>query len=304
MKHTKPPVNRIHFPQSNSSMGIALIPAFIQIRLPDVIDILMVTFLLYQLYTLIRGTGAIHIFLGILSLYLLWWLVRLFEMELLTAILGQFISVGVLALIIVFQPEIRKFLLVLGTRSFLNKGSRSVIRKFWSFDEREKLDISAIVNAYERFSETRTGALVVITTVNELESFVETGEALESRISSPALESIFYKNNPLHDGAVIITNNRIRAARCVLPVSESPNFPQTLGLRHRAAVGITEQSDAIALVVSEQTGRISWCVQGELLRNIKPVQLKEMLAKEFISPQKKDNPQPTKDTPQPKETKT
>lgn len=264
-------------------MLVEPIIAFIQIRLLDVIDILLVAFLLYQLYALIRGTGAIHIFLGILSLYLLWWLVRIFEMELLTAILGQFISVGVLALIIVFQPEIRRFLLVLGTRGILNKSTRSVFRKFWHFDEREKLDISAIVNAFERLSESRTGALVVITRMNELEPFSETGEVLDARISAAALESVFYKNNPLHDGAVIITANRIRAARCVLPVTQNPSFPQTLGLRHRAAAGITEQSDAIALVVSEQTGRISWCREGQLTRNLKPVQLKEMLAKEYIS---------------------
>jgi diadenylate cyclase len=267
-------------------MPLELTLAFIQIRLLDVIDVLMVAFLLYQLYALIRGTGAIHIFLGILSLYLLWWLVRLFEMELLTTILSQFASVGVLALIIVFQPEIRKFLFLLGTRSILNKGSRNVFNKFWNFDEREKLDISAIVDTFERFSESRTGALVVVTRLNELESFVETGAMLDARLSSVALESIFYKNNPLHDGAVIITGNRIRAARCVLPVSENPSFPQSLGLRHRAAAGLTEQSDAIALVVSEQTGRISWCREGILTRNLKPVQLKEMLAKEFISPAK------------------
>ncbi len=277
-------------------MPLEPILAFIQIRLLDVIDVLLVAILLYQLYALIRGTGAIHIFLGILSLYLLWWVVRLFEMELLTAILSQFASVGVLALIIVFQPEIRKFLLLLGTRGILNRGSRSVFNKFWNFDERDKLDISSIVNAFERFSESRTGALLVITNQNELESFVETGEGLDARLSSPLLESIFYKNSPLHDGAVIITNNRIRVARCVLPVTEKQGFPQTLGLRHRAAAGITEQSDAIALVVSEQTGRISWCKEGLLIRNLKPVQLKEMLAKEFISPATESAPPSTSAT--------
>lgn len=269
-------------------MPLDLPIAFIQIRLLDILDVLLVAILIYQLYALIRGTGAIQIFLGILSLYLLWWLVRIFEMELLTAILGQFISVGVLALIIVFQPEIRKFLLLLGAKGILNKRSRNVFKRFWNIDEREKLDISSIVNAFERFSESRTGALVVITHLNELDSFVETGEVLDARLSSAALESLFFKNNPLHDGAVIITNNRIRAARCVLPVTENPRFPQTLGLRHRAATGITEHSDAVALVVSEQTGRISWCKQGVLVRNLKPVQLKEMLAREFISPAKED----------------
>lgn len=260
-----------------------MISLFLQIRFLDVIDVLLVAFLLYQLYLLIRGTGALYIFLGILSIYLIWWLVRLFEMELLSAILGQFISVGVLALIIVFQPEIRKFLLLIGTRSIINKGSRNIFRRLWQLEDEGKLNISPIVNACERFAENRTGALIVITKKNDLEFFVETGQPVDARISEPLLESIFYKNNPLHDGAVVITENRIRAARCVLPVSENPNFPSTLGLRHRAAAGITEQSDAVALVVSEQTGRISWCKQGQIKRNIKAVQLKEFLAKEFVN---------------------
>ncbi len=275
-------------------MPTDMVPAFIQIRLLDVLDILLVAVLLYQLYALIRGTGAIHIFLGILSIYLLWWLVRIFEMELLTAILGQFISVGVLALIIVFQPEIRKFLLVLGTRSILTKRSRHFFHKLWNTDQRDKLDIPAIVHACERFSESRTGALIVITRQNPLEFFVETGQVLDARISEPLLESVFFKNNPLHDGAVILTDNRIKAARCVLPVSENPTFPATLGLRHRAGAGVTEQSDAIALVVSEQTGRISWCKEGQIKRNLKPLQLKEMLAREFASEgQEKEEGEPS-----------
>ncbi|MFW5725184.1 MAG: diadenylate cyclase, partial [Bacteroidota bacterium] len=137
------------------------------------------------------------------------------------------------------------------------------------------------VNACEGFSNTHTGALIVITRENNLDIFQETGEILDAKISRQLLESIFYKNSPLHDGAVIITNNRIKAARCVLPVSESTYFPAYLGLRHRAAVGISEQSDALAIIVSEQTGRISWALDGQLKRNIKPVELKEMLVKEF-----------------------
>lgn len=130
---------------------------------------------------------------------------------------------------------------------------------------------------------------MVITKNNLLEHYAETGEEIDAKISEQLLENIFYKNSPLHDGGVIISNNRVKAARCVLPVSENPGFPTTLGLRHRAAAGITELSDAIALVVSEQTGRISWCKEGQIRRNIKPVQLKEFLAKEFSSrPFKKD----------------
>ncbi|MBW6499423.1 MAG: diadenylate cyclase CdaA [Bacteroidales bacterium] len=262
-------------------MPLLFVPAFLQVRLLDVIDIILVAILLYQLYLLIRGTGALNIFVGILSIYLVWWLVQIFEMELLTAILGQFISVGVLALIIVFQPEIRKFLLLVGTRSFINKPSRKFFNRLWQFDDAIKLNISPIVNSCQRFSENRTGALIVVTKENDLTFFVETGEMIDARISEQLLENIFYKNSPLHDGAVIITSNRIKAARCVLPVSESKEIPSSLGLRHRAAAGITEQSDAIAIVVSEQTGRISVAKSGEIKRNLKPVQLKEILAREF-----------------------
>lgn len=272
------------------------VQAFIQIRLLDVLDVLLVALLFYQLYILIRGTGAINIFLGILLIYILWWLVRIFEMELLSGILGQFISVGVLALIIVFQPEIRKFLLMLGKRSFLKRGSRDLFKGLWNIENDSGLNIPPIVNALESFSETKTGALVVITNESELESFMETGQRIDAQISEQLLGSIFYKNSPLHDGAVIITNNRVKAARCVLPVSEVHRFPVSLGLRHRAALGVTEQSDAVALVVSEQTGKISWCKAGEIRRNIKPLQLKELLAKEFLSDNKEKDESNVKKT--------
>ena len=268
-------------------MPFSLAASFLQVRLLDILDILLVAILLYQLYLLIRGTGALNIFLGILSIYVIWWLVRIFEMELLTAILGQFISVGVLALIIVFQPEIRKFLLLLGTRSFLNRNSKGLWRRLWQFDESTKLNVPAIVNVCQRFSDSRTGALIVLTRENDLSFFVETGELVDARLSEQLLENIFFKNSPLHDGAVIITANRIRAARVVLPVTESREFPATLGLRHRAGAGITAQSDAISVIVSEQTGRISWCKGGEIRRNVKPMQLREFMAKEFglLSPE-------------------
>jgi len=258
-----------------------LLPAFVQIRLLDIIDILLVAILLYYLYKLIRGTGALNIFLGIISVYIFWWLVRIFEMELLTEILGQFISVGVLALIVVFQPEIRKFLLFLGARGFLNQRSRKFLSRLWHIDQNPGLAINDIVAACEELGSNKTGALIVLTRENDLDTFLETGEILDAVISRQLLENIFFKNSPLHDGAVIITNNRIKAARCVLPVSENIRFPAYLGLRHRAAVGISEQSDALAIVVSEQTGRISLVKEGEMKRNLKPVELKEMLVKEF-----------------------
>lgn len=262
-------------------MILASVLAFLQIRLLDVIDILLVAILLYYLYKIIRGTGAINIFLGIISIYVFWWLVRIFEMELLTEILGQFISVGVLALIIVFQPEIRKFLLLLGTRSFLGKRARKMLGFLWQAHEVSRLNINDVVLACEELAQTHTGALIVITRQNNLESFLETGQMIDAVVSKHLLENIFYKNTPLHDGAVIITDNRIKAARCVLPVSESTMFPAYLGLRHRAALGLSEQSDAVSIVVSEQTGRISVVKDGQMKRNIKPVELKELLAREF-----------------------
>jgi diadenylate cyclase len=254
---------------------------FIQLRFLDVIDILLVAFLLYYMYKLIRGTGALNIFLGFISIYVVWWLVRIFEMELLTEILEQFISVGVLALIVVFQPEIRKFLLILGTRSFLKQKSGGFWSRLWFVEKEAGLNINSIVSACEEFSNNKTGALIVITKENNLEFLLETGEMIDGQISRQLLESIFYKNSPLHDGAVIISQNRIKAARCVLPVSEKTSFPVTLGLRHRAGAGISEETDAVAIVVSEQTGRIAFCNDGQLRRNLKPVELKEILAREF-----------------------
>lgn len=262
-------------------MQFLFFPVFIQIRFLDILDILLVAILLYYLYKLIKGTGALNIFVGIIAIYIFWWLVRIFEMELLTEILGQFISVGVLALIVVFQPEIRKFLLILGTRSFINNRTRWLMGRLWNFEQGSVLAINDIVNACEEFSTTRTGALIVITRENTLEALMETGEMIDAKISRQLIENIFYKNSPLHDGAMIITNNRIKAARCVLPVSESTHFPAYLGLRHRAAVGVTEQSDAFAIVVSEQTGRISWVKNGQMKRNLKPLELKEIIIKEM-----------------------
>jgi len=257
--------------------------AFIQLRLLDIIDILLVASLLFYLFRLVKGTGAINIMLGILSIYVIWFVVRTFEMELLTEILGQFVSVGVLALIIVFQPEIRKFLQMIGRRSIINKGPQSAWRRLWQIDNEVSLNYSPVVKACEIMSENRTGALIVITKENSLDYFLESGEPLDAKISDQLIQNIFYKNSPLHDGAIIISQNRIKAARCVLPVSENNNLPANLGLRHRAALGITEQSDAIAIIVSEQTGKISLCKNAEIKKNLTPLQLREFLAKEFAA---------------------
>ncbi len=258
-----------------------MIQAFISIRLLDILDILLVAFLLYQFYNLIRGTTAINIFIGIFALYLLWLIVKALNMQLLSSILGQVIGVGVIALIIVFQQEIRRFLLIIGTR-YMNNKSFSLDRLF-SFGDKpsEKLRITPIVNACTNMSALKTGALIVITRKSDLFSFVKTGDSINAQTSSRLLETIFFKNSPLHDGAVIIRKNIIVAARCVLPTSEQLNLPPHFGMRHRAALGITEKTDALVVVVSEETGAISFAKEGKIETHIGPNRLRQILQMEF-----------------------
>jgi uncharacterized protein (TIGR00159 family) len=255
--------------------------SFIEIKALDIVDILLVAFLLYMLYNLLKGTVAINIFFGIVAFYLLWKLVTALEMEMLSEIFGAFISVGFIALIVVFQPEIRKFLLMLGTPGFINKKGKGY--SFFRFDLKKqiKLDLDSIIEASKKMAKTKTGALIIIARKSELEQYVETGEQLEASISVDLLESIFFKNSPLHDGAVIIYDNRIKAARCILPVSDNAKIPHQYGLRHRAGIGITEHSDAIALIISEELGEVSLAIGGELLPEMTPVQLKKRLLLEL-----------------------
>lgn len=247
----------------------------------DVIDILLFAILLYTVYNLIKGTGAVKIFIGILAVYVAWKVVHALHMQLLGEVLGQFISVGVIALIVVFQPEIRQVLLMLGNaRIIRNRTKRFRFLRF-RVENPVTRNIGKIVTSCGRMAEQRTGALIVITRENALEDFIETGQLLNARISEALLEAIFFKNGPLHDGAVIITGNSIRAARCILPVSSSPVIPVFMGLRHRAAVGITEKSDAIAIIVSEERKEISYSIEGKLTRNVTTSQLANFLEKTF-----------------------
>jgi len=256
---------------------------FLTFRWLDALDILIVALLLYQLYNLVRGTAAINIFLGILSLYLLWLLVRALNMQLLGSILGQFIGVGVLALIVVFQQEIRRFLLLIGTTGFMSrKGSPfKWLHITKGLKGEDVLDVNAIVSACLDMAYKSTGAIIVVTRESNLQFYASTGEKIDAEVSAKILESIFYKNSPLHDGAVIVAGNRIKAARCVLPVTDDDEFPAHLGMRHRAAVGLSETSDAMAIVVSEQTGGISIAYEGKLQYDISPKQLRDTLEKTF-----------------------
>lgn len=251
------------------------------LRVVDIIDILLFAILLYEIYNLVKGTAAIRIFIGIIAVYVIWKVVKALQMQLLTEILGQFISVGVIALIVVFQPEIRQFLLLVGnTRIIKNQRKRFL---FWRFkiNNPVNLNIDKIVMACQKMSETKTGALIVITQQNELIQYIATGQPVDCKISEVMLETIFFKNSPLHDGAVIITGDHIRAARCILPVSNKEGIPPYCGLRHRAAVGITEKSDAIAIVVSEERGRLAYSYEGNLYENITPANLSTALVSLF-----------------------
>lgn len=260
-------------------------PAFITIRFLDILDILLVAFLLYQLYRLIKGTVAFNIVIGLFSLYLFWLLVRALNMELLGSIMGQFIGVGVLALIIVFHPEIRKFLVFIGTNYNVNRVLS--LDKLFGAGKTKSINthqIDEIVNACAAMSKTKTGALIVIAGSSDLDEQVNTGEKINSKISSPLIRTIFFKNTPLHDGAIIIRGNKIVAAGCILPLTQK-ELDKMLGLRHRAAVGITEITDAICIIVSEERGSISVAQNGEIKRRLSSESLSAFL-QENINPEK------------------
>lgn len=237
---------------------------FLTFRLLDFIDIVLVATLMYQIYKMIRGTVAINIFMGIFVVYLIWLIVRALNMQLLTAILGQFMGVGVIALIIVFQQEIRRFLVVMTTRYF-SKKKFSFDRLFkFNTTPANEVDIRQISLSLENMSKTKTGALIVISKTVDLNNFIHSGVLLNANINSELIESIFFKNNPLHDGAIIIVGNKIKAAKCILPSSIRQDLPPNYGTRHRAAIGISEETETITLLVSEETGRVAYAKNGEL----------------------------------------
>ena len=255
-----------------------LLPDFI-----NVIDIILVAILLYYVYKLVKGTAAINILIGIVIIYLIWKLTDLFNLNILSNLLGQFISVGVFALIVVFQQEIRKFLLMLGSNNLTNnKLYFKYINIFKPSREISQMDIYEFLKSCNKLVKSKTGALFIIERNNSLDFIKNTGDNLYLEISSPIIESIFYKNSPLHDGAVIIDGNFITAARVILPVSENKNINSRLGLRHRAAFGITEKTDAIAIVISEENGKISFIKNGEIFNYKNNENLKAMIEAELV----------------------
>ncbi len=231
---------------------------FLNLRILDIVDIVFVAILLFYLYKLVKGTVAVNIFIGIVIVYLIWKLTQLLQMELLSNVLGEFIGVGMFALIVVFQQEIRKFLLMIGSSNFTQRGKIFRQLRFLKDDSELKTNLLVLVKACESMGRTRTGALIIIEKSTKLDFVKNSGDQMDIELNQPIIESIFFKNSPLHDGAIVIEGNKITATRVILPVSNDRSIPLRFGLRHRAAVGITEKTDALALVVSEETGQISY----------------------------------------------
>ena len=248
----------------------------------DIIDIFLVALMLYYIYRLMKESRSLNVFIGIMVFIVVWLLVsQILEMKLLGSIMDKLVSVGVIALIILFQDEIRKFLYNLGAHQRM----RSLMR-FFSFggEKKSKTDkesIMPVVMACMSMGKQKVGALIVMERSAPLDDIVETGDVIDASINQRLIENIFFKNSPLHDGAMVISNKRIRAAGCILPVSHSVNIPKELGLRHRAAMGISQESDAIAIIVSEETGRISVAIKGEYKLRLSAEQLESILTHEM-----------------------
>jgi len=251
---------------------------FLSFKLLDLIDILIVTYLFYKLYELLRGSMILRVFWAIVAVFLIWKLVGLLHLGLLKSILDQFLGVGTIAVIILFAPEIRRLLLVLGKNTFIDK-----LRIQLSTDQSDAPKFEEIADAIYELANTQTGAIIVFTGSTEMKLLQDTGDKIDASISKRLLLSIFNKTSPLHDGAVIIHKGKIGAARCVLPITDNPSIAPDLGLRHRASLGITEISDALVVIVSEEKSMVSLAYEGELERDIDRVLLLERLKNHYIN---------------------
>lgn len=245
----------------------------------DIIDIFLVALMLYYIYRLMKESRSLNVFIGIMVFVLVWLFVsQVLEMRLLGSILDKLVSVGVIGIIVLFQEEIRKFLYSLGAHQRVKAFTRFFAT---SKDEEDKETIMPIVLACMDMARSKEGALIVIERAIRLDDIVDTGDRIDANINQRLIENIFFKNSPLHDGAMVISNKRIKAAGCILPVSHSHSIPKELGLRHRAAMGISQDSDAIAIVCSEETGRISVAIKGEFHLRLSAEELEGILAREM-----------------------
>jgi len=262
-------------------MQLQISMGFLDLTFVDVIDILLVAFILFQLYRLVRGSLAFTIFIGLLVIYVLSLVAEAFELKLMSEILGAFINVGVIAVLIVFQPEIRRFLLYIGRSSdFRNVNFwRAISLKKIRTGEYNHKEVNELTEAIMTLSASKTGALIVIPQTSTLRFYQNTGITVNAAITKDIIESIFFKNSPLHDGALIIAEHKVASAKCVLPLSDNPDIPIKLGLRHRSGVGITEQSDATCIIVSEENGEVSYAREGRLYQNIRRDELQKLLGR-------------------------
>lgn len=249
----------------------------------SILDVLLVALIIYQLYNLIRGTIAANIFIGFAVIFALNFVVKALDMKLLTIILGKFVDVGIIAIIVVFQQEVRRFLLLVGKNASLQR-NKAWWKYFFGRAEVEKNNyarIKPIIDACKSLKQTKTGALIVFAKYYDEQFYQNSCEVVEAKISKRLLESIFQKTSPLHDGAVVISENRIKSASCILPLTEKTDLPAQFGLRHRAGIGVTEANEATAIIVSEETGEISYAKQGRVKMNISFAELEKVLNKDF-----------------------
>ncbi len=256
---------------------------FFEFGIKDIVDIVLVALMLYYIYRLMKESRSLNVFMGIMVFVVLWLVVsQILEMRLLGSIMDKLVSVGVIALIILFQEDIRKFLYNLGAHQRIQ-----ALRRLFSNNDKkqnsEKLKqvIIPLVMSCMSMSKKKVGALIVIQRATPLDDIVATGERIDATVSQRLIENLFFKNSPLHDGAMVIADQRIKAAGCILPVSHDLNIPKELGLRHRAALGITHESDCIAIVVSEETGSISVAIRSEFQLRLSAEKLESILTQEM-----------------------
>jgi len=251
----------------------------LQFGIKDILDILLVAVLLYYVFKLLKKSGGIAVFIGVLFFIVIWYLVcYVFKMELFGGILDKVMSVGGFAIIVIFRDEIRRFFSRIGSGkdwSFIKMLKRVFVPADNAHGDNE---MSQIVLACRNLSRNYVGALIVISRSNDLDSYVQSGEIIDANVNSRLIENIFFKNSPLHDGALIVLGKRLIAAGCILPISHSNNLPKSLGLRHRAAIGITERTDAMAVIVSEEMGQISFAINGKITLKITSEQLDELIS--------------------------
>jgi diadenylate cyclase len=257
--------------------------SFFKFTIFSVLDIILLAIIIYQLYNLIKGTIAANIFIGLILIYVLYYIVPEAKMPLLAGILKKVADVGIIAVIVVFQQEIRRFLLLVGKNASLQR-NKAWWRYFFGKAEVEKnnyIRIKPIIDACKSLKQSRTGALIVFAKYYDEQFYQNSCEVLEAKISKRLLESIFQKTSPLHDGAVVIAENKIKSASCILPLTDKVDLPAQFGLRHRAGIGVTEANEATAIIISEETGEISYAKQGRVKMNISFAELEKLLNKDF-----------------------